>query len=73
MNERHVVRPEVRQILSSGWWKPDYDEWNEEHEAWNYALEGYTVDNRRLRVAVAFDPDDEAIVVTVVDPEARGL
>jgi hypothetical protein len=35
-------------------------------------LEGYTVDNRHLRVAVAFDSEDEAIVVTVVDPEARG-
>jgi len=62
----------VRQILSAGWWEPEYDERNEKYKTWNYALEGYTVDNRHLRAAVAFDSEDEAIVVTVVDPEARG-
>lgn len=72
MRSAEIIQPEVRQVLERGWWQAEYDEWREEYASWNYAIEGYTVDNRRLRVAIAFDSDDDVIVITVIEPEPRG-
>jgi len=72
MQKREVIQPEVRKVLTSGRRHSDYDEWKPEYESWNYALQDETVDRRTLRVIVAFAPNDDVVVVTVIAPQLRG-
>ena len=68
MMRRQLLLPEVEQALSSGIHVPEEDEWDDDHEAWNYAIEGETIDQKRLRIAVSFVEDDDMLVVTVITP-----
>lgn len=69
MLERGVILPEVREVLLSGLHAPEHDEWDVDHDSWNYAIEGRTHEDRLLRVAVTFVERDDALVVTVITPD----
>ena len=68
--ERDVTREEVLMVLIKGRHVPKRDRFDASHHAWSYAVEGRTVEERHLRVIVAFD--DGMIVVTVVDLDLEG-
>lgn len=65
--ERSVTLLEVRQVIEAGWHEKRKDEFKEEWHAWNYAIQGKTIDDRSLRVAVSFDEDDYLLVITAID------
>ncbi len=58
----------MRYVLTTGYREAKKDEYKEEHQSWNYAMRGKTVDDRKLRVAVSFDKDD-LLIITVIDLE----
>jgi hypothetical protein len=60
MRQRQVIWPEVTAVLRGGVHVPEYDQWIEEHESWNYAIEGDTV------------AQDDVLVITVIDVPKRG-
>jgi hypothetical protein len=68
MLKRQILVPEVLQVLESGIHVPEHDQRDDEYGTWNYAIEGETVDRRRLRVVVAFVEQDDLLVVTVITP-----
>lgn len=72
MRQRQVIWPEVTAVLRGGVHVPEYDHWSEEHESWNYAIEGDTVDGRRLRISVTFVEQDDVLLITVIDVQKRG-
>lgn len=68
LEQREVTDPEMRYVLTTGYREPRKDEFKEEHQSWNYAMRGKTVDDRKLRVVVSFDKDD-LLIVTVISLE----
>jgi hypothetical protein len=66
--ERQIILPEIRQVIDAGWSEKSNDEFKPEHQSWNYAIRGRTVDGRELRIAVAFEEGDTLLViVTAID------
>ena len=72
MRRRQIMIPEVEDVLLGGWHVSDYDEWSEVHQSLNYAIEGQTSDERKLRVVISFAADGDVVVVTVIDIEPNG-
>lgn len=66
MRERWIIRPEVEFVLRFGHHNKRKDQFNEEHKDWDYAIEGKTVDGRRLRIVVAV-VSPNVLVVTAID------
>jgi len=64
--ERFISRPEILQVLRSGWHEKNKDQYREEYESWNYAIRGATVDGRELRIVVSFE-EDRLLIVTAID------
>ncbi|MBI4600577.1 MAG: DUF4258 domain-containing protein [Planctomycetes bacterium] len=65
--ERQVSLPEILQALESGFHERRKDEFKEEWQAWNYAIRGWTVDRRELRIVVSFDEEGFLLLITSVD------
>ena len=51
--ERNISLLEILHVFQVGRHEKRKDEFKPEHDDWNYAVNGKTVDGRRLRVAVA--------------------
>lgn len=66
MQERGIIKPEIEQVLRAGHHNKRKDQFNEEHEDWDYAIEGKTIDGRKLRIIVAII-DPNILVVTTID------
>lgn len=60
----------MRYVLTTGYREPKKDEFKTEHQAWNYAMKGKTIDNRKLRIIVSLDKDD-LLIITVIDLEGK--
>jgi hypothetical protein len=67
MEEQDLTRPEVRYILETGLWEEDKDQPPKDSKGWSYAIRGFTVDRRELRVAVSIVEDKSLVVVTVIE------
>jgi hypothetical protein len=65
--KRQVTRPEYVYVLRTGNHEKRKDEFKEEHQAWNYAIRGKTLDGRTLRVPVSFTEEGTLLVITVID------
>lgn len=71
MGERNVIYFEVLQALSNAKHTPSEDRFSEEHQNWEYSMEGKTLDSKLLRIGIAFEIDqktsERVLVVTVID------
>lgn len=67
LNQREVTLPELEYVIEKGRREPKKDEFKLEHNAWNYAIKGKTVDNRNLRIAVSLDEKTKVLIITVID------
>ena len=70
--ERKISVPDIVHILVHGEREPDRDEFKENFQSWNYSIRGKTVDDRQVRVAVAFDQRD-MLIITVIPLGKRRL
>lgn len=64
--QRSITLPEIIHVLHNGYHEKRKDEFKEEYAAWNYAICGKTVDGRRLRVCISFDPSG-MLIITAID------
>lgn len=64
--ERAIDYREVGQVIRSGYHEKSKDEFKPEWNSWNYAIRGKTVDDRKIRIAVAFEGDTLLILVTTI-------
>lgn len=66
--ERDILIAEVRQVLNGGYHEKSRDRFDEHFKAWTYSIRGKTLDERELRIVVAFDAgDDHLLFVTTRD------
>jgi hypothetical protein len=63
--ERSVAVADVAYALINGWHEADKDEFRREHQAWNYAVRGSTIDRHQVRIVVSFD-ENRMLVITVI-------
>lgn len=49
-SQRQVLRTEIEYVLCHGHHAAKKDKFDEMNQAWNYAIEGSTLDKRKLRV-----------------------
>lgn len=64
--QRAITRPEFLYVLKNGHHEKRKDQFDETHQAWNYAVKGKTVDKRELRVVVSFD-EVGMLIITAID------
>ncbi len=70
--ERGISLEEVRQVLEGGFHEAARDRYEVSHRAWSYSIRGRTLDDRDLRIVVAFDEDDDYLVlVTTIDLDTK--
>ena len=67
MFKRHLSVGDVKRVLTTGFHEKKKDKYEEMHESWNYAIKGCTVDERNVRVVVAFDKETHLIIITAID------
>jgi hypothetical protein len=69
MLERGIIKPEVEYVLKAGHHNKKKDQFNETEKEWDYAIEGKTVDGKKLRIVVTL-VDPNLLVVTAIDLDA---
>lgn len=64
-----ITRLEIVQAIQRGHHVPSRDRYEDVYGelGWSYAIEGKTIDNRLLRVIVAFDEKTRTLIVTAID------
>jgi adenine-specific DNA methylase len=68
LQEREVTIQEVMQIIRDGYHEARRDEFKPEFGEWNYAIRGKTLDDRKLRLAIAIKSGG-MLVITAIDLE----
>lgn len=68
MEERSILRREVKLVLQNGFHEKKKDHFDEKFNSWNYSIRGKTIDDKKLRVVVSFEKPN-FIVVTAIDLE----
>jgi hypothetical protein len=71
-DEREITLLEVIEVMNGGHREPSKDKYDEGYKSWSYAIRGRTIDDRDLRIAVAFEEADTMLLfVTAIDLEPR--
>ena len=69
MTERNITFFDVKEVLKRGYREPSKDA--VKNGSWRYAIRHdmkiSSAQKRRLRVPVAFDKDDDTVIVTAID------
>jgi hypothetical protein len=65
-SQRSIGLPEIIYVLRNGYHEKRKDEFKPEYNAWNYAIRGRTIDDRDLRIAIAFDKN-KMLIITVIE------
>ena len=63
-----ILPSAVAHVLRHGYHNPRKDQWDDRHKTWNYAIQGKTLTDQRLRIPVAIEvmPNGHIIVVVTV-------
>lgn len=72
--QREINDFDVEYAIKNGWHEKKKDEYKEEYKSWNYAIRGENVDGKRLRIAIAFEPDEQGellVIITVIDLDSE--
>ncbi|HEX4838918.1 MAG TPA: DUF4258 domain-containing protein [Rhabdochlamydiaceae bacterium] len=64
--QRDVALTDVLYVLRKGYHEKKKDEFKPEHNSWNYAIRGKTIDGRDIRIVIAFDEND-MLIITVIE------
>ena len=65
MAERGIIKPEVEYVLQNGRHNKRKDQFHEEHKNWDYAIEGKTIDGRKLRIIVTIVAPNLLVITTI--------
>jgi hypothetical protein len=69
---RSIALSEVLYVLKKGYHEKKKDEFKPEHNSWNYAIRGKTLDSRDIRIAIAFDENNMLIITVIEITGSRG-
>lgn len=69
--ERNISLPEIIYVLRTGRHEKRKDHFDKDFNAWNYAIQGKTIDELELRVIISFDEDKDLLIITAFYPDGR--
>lgn len=64
--ERCITLGDIINIIDTGYHEKKKDEYKSEHNDWNYAIRGQTLDQDEARVCVSFIEESHCVVITVI-------
>jgi hypothetical protein len=64
--ERDITLADALYVIETGYRVLARDDYREEFKAWNYAIEGKTLQDDKLRVIISFD-EDLMLIITVIN------
>lgn len=64
--QRKIALPHIIYVLKTGFHEKRKDEYKPEYNDWTYAIRGFTIDGKELRIAFAFDETDMLIITVIV-------
>lgn len=65
-HQRRITLTHILYVLRYGYHEKQKDEYKPEYNDWNYSIRGKTIDERDIRIAIAFDEDD-MLIITVIE------
>ncbi len=65
-SQRNIGLSEVLYVIKHGFHEKRKDEFKFEHHDWTYAIRGRTIDDRDIRIAIAFD-EKKMLIITVIE------
>lgn len=69
-SQRRISLAHIFHVVQHGYHEKQKDQYHPEYDDWTYSIRGKTVDEKDIRIAVAFDEDD-MLIITVIEI-ARG-
>lgn len=70
--QRQISLTHVLYVIRNGYHEKQKDQFKTEYEDWTYSIRGKTIDNKDIRVAIAFDHDDMLIITVIEIARERG-
>ena len=64
--QRQISLPHVLYVIGHGYHEKQKDQYKPEYDDWTYAIRGKTIDEKDIRIAIAFDNDD-MLIITVIE------
>ncbi len=64
--QRQISLTHVIYVLTHGFHEKRKDEYKPEYNDWNYSIRGRTIDEKDIRIAIAFD-EDGMLIITVIE------
>ena len=64
--ERDITLNDALHVIRNGYRVPKNDQFEEKWQAWNYAIQGTSLQSENIRVIISFD-EDEMLIITVIN------
>ena len=65
--ERRITLGDIKKVIQTGQHNEKKDQHTAQYNAWNYAIEGLTLEERKARICVAFEEELHMVIITVID------
>jgi hypothetical protein len=65
-SQRGINLAHVFYVIRHGYHEKKKDQYHPEHDDWTYSIRGKTVDEKDIRIAIAFDKND-MLIITVIE------
>jgi hypothetical protein len=65
--ERDITLLDALYVIKNGYREPKHDQFKEEWQTWNYAIQGETLQNDTVRVIISFDESTKLLIITVIN------
>lgn len=65
-SQRRINLAHVFYVIQHGYHEKRKDQYHPEHDDWAYSIRGKTIDEKDIRIAIAFDEDD-MLIITVIE------
>jgi len=69
--ERDITLLDALHVIMNGYREPKHDQFKEEWQAWNYSIQGMTLQKDTVRVIVSFDKTEKLLIITVINTIKR--
>lgn len=63
--ERDISLLDALYVIKNGYREPKHDQFKEEWQSWNYAVQGKTLQSDLVRVIISFD-ENNLLIITVI-------
>lgn len=65
--ERDITLLDALHVIKNGYREPKHDQYKDEWQSWNYAIQGTTLQDETVRVVISFDKELKLLIITVIN------